>query len=427
MNPAAPRRLALLALIVVLACWTVPCSADDIYVTTSDDTNDGICGGPLHFPCSLRDAIISANARPGLDTIHVPPGTYHLTIPGIGEDGGMTGDLDIQDYVTILGDSADSTIIDALGIDRVFHVSHWIWAQFTDVTIRGGDSSTSPVSTHGGGILNEGDAVSLTRCVVENNVTTTGTGGGIANLSDSMMFVLDSVIRDNQATWGSGTSSAYGTVIINRSTITGNYALGTGTWAGAVWVRDADVTIRSSTIYHNETQITNRPGGLSFRGGQIRIESCTLADNDWEDIFIDDAAVASVTLNNTIIRGTCSGWGYHTEGGNVGDHGDNCGMNGPGDYWAVPIYLHPLGDYGGLTPTAPPMYVSNDGNLSIDNDWASTNCQPEDQRGVIRPLDGNGDGVAVCDSGAVEVSFDDLPFADGFESGDVSAWPRWVR
>ena len=418
MRSITSLSFSLAALILLLAWWTAPCAANDFYVTITADTNDGICPPP--FQCSLRDAILTANARPGHDTIHVPPGTYGLTITGIGEDSAMTGDLDILDFVTILGSGAGVTIIDALGNDRVFHISEWVWGQFTDLTIRGGNSSSSPVSQHGAGILNEGESAGLTRCVVENNVTTTGSGGGVANLSGASMFILDSVIRGNQATLGSGTSSAYGTVIIDRSTITGNYALGLGPWAGAVWAREAEITIRNSTIYHNETEITNRPGGLSFRGGQIRIDSCTLADNDWEEIFIDDGLAASVTLSNTIVRGTCSGTGYFTDGGNIGNDGDYCGMAPPHDYWAIPIYLLPLGDYGGATPTMP--LENRPDNLALDNEWAEFNCQLWDQRMAPRPQDGNGDGVAVCDSGAVEVIYDGLPFSDGFESGDTSAW-----
>ena len=38
-----------------------PCIADTFTVTITADTNDGFCGGP--FPCSLRDAIMTANAH----------------------------------------------------------------------------------------------------------------------------------------------------------------------------------------------------------------------------------------------------------------------------------------------------------------------------------------------------------------------------
>jgi CSLREA domain-containing protein len=401
--------------------------ADDIYVTITQDTNDGICGGPLNFPCSLRDAIISANARPGEDTIHVPPGNYRLTIPGSGEDNAATGDLDIWENVTIHGSGAGVTIVDALANDRVFHiVSAWDWANLFDLTIRGGNSTTSPVSDNGAGILNEGVAVNLIRCIVEDNVTTSGSGGGLQN-SGGVVFVRESVVRDNLATNGSGISSAYGTVVIENSTIEGNYLVGGYPAGGAVRAREADVTITSSTICDNRTQIAGPPAGLSLRDGQITIESCTLVDNDGFEIFSEDEHSAAVTLSNTIIKGTCSGVFPQSNGGNVGDDAGNyCGFEAGQDIWGVPIELYPLGDYGGSTPTMPPAYVLNDGNLAIDNSWAEANCLSEDQHGGPRPQDGNGDGNAVCDSGAVEVSYAELPFADGFETGHFDQWTRAV-
>jgi hypothetical protein len=37
-------------------------------------------------------------------------------------------------------------------------------------------------------------------------------------------------------------------------------------------------------------------------------------------------------------------------------------------------------------------------------------------------MDGDGDSIAQCDSGAYEFNPDEI-LIDGFESGDVSAWP----
>jgi len=50
-----------------------------------------------------------------------------------------------------------------------------------------------------------------------------------------------------------------------------------------------------------------------------------------------------------------------------------------------------------------------------------------DQRDLSRPADGDNDGQAICDRGAVEV----LPdygglFLDGFEVGAVNAWSSWA-
>ena len=69
----------------------------------------------------------------------------------------------------------------------------------------------------------------------------------------------------------------------------------------------------------------------------------------------------------------------------------------------------------GHTLTHAPLYPS----AAIDTGIKGT-CLPNDQRGVQRPKDGDGDGFADCDVGSVES--EDLLFSDGFESGDTSAW-----
>ena len=64
-------------------------SATTFNVNTTTDGNHGSCG-TTPGSCSLRDAIIAANAGSGGDTINVPPGTYDLTLTGAGEDMAAT-------------------------------------------------------------------------------------------------------------------------------------------------------------------------------------------------------------------------------------------------------------------------------------------------------------------------------------------------
>ena len=116
------------------AIFDVDTTADTVDTSPGDD----ICadsGGQ----CSLRAAIMEANALVGDDVIIVPAGTYTLTIAGSGEDLGATGDLDITDKVTLIGAGADITIIDGNGTDRVFDIAYGVTAVFNYVTITNGD------------------------------------------------------------------------------------------------------------------------------------------------------------------------------------------------------------------------------------------------------------------------------------------------
>src|SRR5262245_53166430 len=90
-------------------------------VTKIADTADGSCNAD----CSLREAIIAANANANTsDIINIPAGTYTLTRAGANENAASTGDLDILGPVSIVGAGAATTIVqagttNANGIDKV--------------------------------------------------------------------------------------------------------------------------------------------------------------------------------------------------------------------------------------------------------------------------------------------------------------------
>ncbi|HWM10724.1 MAG TPA: hypothetical protein VNO82_15325, partial [Solirubrobacteraceae bacterium] len=109
----------------------------DIVVDSMADAADssagnGVCrtsGGQ----CTVRAAIMEANALLGHDRIRIPAGTYEIEIPVLNEDFPSTGDHDIVDGVTILGAGAGQTTLDggfplpgqpveARGIDRIFEI-----------------------------------------------------------------------------------------------------------------------------------------------------------------------------------------------------------------------------------------------------------------------------------------------------------------
>src|SRR5512143_2442107 len=75
---------------------------------------DGKCEtAPGDGVCTLRAAIMEANHTPGGATIHFGlPGTvtYLLTIPKSGADDETTGDLNITNTLTLIGNGAARTI-----------------------------------------------------------------------------------------------------------------------------------------------------------------------------------------------------------------------------------------------------------------------------------------------------------------------------
>ncbi len=100
--------LTVAALLTSSLVWlgAAPAAAFDHFnVDTTDDTvdanpGDGICAD-INGNCSLRAAIMEANAGPGGQTIVMPAGTYTLTLIGTHENDAATGDLDITHLVQL--------------------------------------------------------------------------------------------------------------------------------------------------------------------------------------------------------------------------------------------------------------------------------------------------------------------------------------
>lgn len=158
-------------------------------VDRTDDTAAATACTPAANDCSLRGAVIAANADPGANPVVInlqPATTYNLTLTNAAqENAAATGDLDITTTahtVTVAGGGSsgpNATVIDAAGLntgsfrDRAFHVTgSGVTVVFQDLIIRNGkaaDDGTSGTSTNpanqtthraGGGLLNSGGTVS---------------------------------------------------------------------------------------------------------------------------------------------------------------------------------------------------------------------------------------------------------------------------
>lgn len=162
-----------------------PAFATTLSVDRTDDTAAATACTVAPNDCSLRGAIIAANADLGADPVIInlqPATTYNLTLTNATqENAAATGDLDITTSlhtVTIVGGGSsgpNATIINAAGLntgsvrDRVFHIDgSGVIVILEDFAVQNGtaaDDGTGGVSTNptaqntnraGGGILNNG-------------------------------------------------------------------------------------------------------------------------------------------------------------------------------------------------------------------------------------------------------------------------------
>jgi uncharacterized repeat protein (TIGR01451 family)/CSLREA domain-containing protein len=262
--------LALVGLDVFVAS---PAKAATFTVTKTADTADGTCDAD----CSLREAVIAANALSDADTITLPAGHYVLTIAGENEDAAATGDLDITSPLTINGAGSATTTVDGDDSvannesDRVFDVfGRELIVALSGMTIQGGEQTGSNnVEDDGGGIrvanvvLGSENTLNLRNSVVRDNHVGTGSedsasGGGIFLSGDDDTLNLDNTkvgtyLFPNTATRGAGIKgNGTGNVItaINNSEIAFNEADSGG---GGIFLLGSDhsVSLNNSDLLNN--------------------------------------------------------------------------------------------------------------------------------------------------------------------------------
>lgn len=390
-------------LAVVLAA-AGPALGIDYHVTKTADTADGACDAD----CSLREAVIAANAHPGLDRILLGVGTYELTRAGAGEDAAATGDLDLTEDVEIFGRGAAVTRIDGNRLDRAFHVNPLlgsVTAAIRDLTITDSD----------GGVLNWG-VLDMGRCVVTANVAT-WEGAGIATENGGTLYLWSSTISENTtAQDGGGLQSNTGSLYVTGSTISDNV----GGYLGGGILAQGLLALSNSTVTGN-VATGGGGGGALYSLGEVNLVHVTIASNTsaagTPDLYL---GAAPVSLSNTLIAGDCAfapGVTPTSFGGNLESLGDTCGFDHATDQVAVADPgLGPLADQGGSTWTLQVF----PGSPAIDQGLGASSTA-RDQRWAPRPFDGDESGTAQPDVGAIEVN----PFwifGDDFETGYTFAW-----
>ncbi len=377
---------------------------------------DGICDSSADpgEQCTLRAAIQQANASPGDYTIILPAGVYPLTIAGF-DDTAEAGDLDITGPLTIVGAGANVTIIHNQVItDRVFDIRSDAVVTLTGVTLKGGNLSTT---ANGAGIrVNTGTTLILDGVSVQENQTAAGSGGGI--YSAGTLTLTNSAIISNtaggEANGGGGLYVYLGTATLRNVTVSGNQSNGHG---GGIQNLLGTVSLNNVTVHNNTADDDNDnsgDGGGVYNTATFEVKNSIIAENEDKSKGVYEYGVADC-------YGAFTTQGYNLIGDKAQQNNSNppaCqGFGGSGDnaggFWALGRYLRyaagllPLQLNGGATLSHAPF--SQAAGWAVD--WAnpatpgsgSDACEPFDQRGQPRPVDGGTDGVARCDRGAVEL------------------------
>jgi len=335
--------------------------ATDLQVEGPQDTLLGPPERPDVNHCTLRKAIGNANADSapypqcaagsGADSISFL--TYFNTItfqlPGAGEDGNTTGDMDITQSLTIVGPDTGMTI-DAASLDRIFHINP-AGAAGVVVTLQNLNIIHGSVSGSGGAILVNHATLNLINCTISGSHA--ANGAAIYATNGAIVNIVNSTISGNTATTSAGAVLADGSSAVNikNSTITANSG-------GAVKNAGGTITLRNSIVAGNSgTPAPNVDGTITSNGYNVvgALGTGSMAAATADQLGVSDASVA----------------------------------------------LGPLQNNGGTTPT----HALLAGSIAIDQ--GNSSGETTDQRGMTRPCDdatiANATGGDGADVGAFEV------------------------
>lgn len=449
-SPALARRRGSESAIGGPDYWTAltsraaPALSTRIAVTTTEDElrTNGQCS--FHEALENQNAVWSAphakvtapypDCPAGLEyaAIELPAGKYLINQSSTDCEPGTPGcwldaiaqRLDLSmNQLTILGQGPHATFIDGGGKGLVFEVAPTAHIVMTGLTIQ--HSEQCPIHNAGaleldavhiqdngttgfgwyvyecGGIHNEG-VLTVTNAIVRRNGTF-GSGGGIHNAKPGLLTLTDVTLNANQAARGAGLYTTWNAAL-DRVTISQNGATARSPYQGGGIFNDseqfAEVFLTNVTVSTNLA--SHSGGGIYSRGaGKAYLRNVTVASNGAASaggIYVESGVFS---LWNVLLApnlgGNCGGGPMLVQTGNLSSDG-TCGVQftGPYNRSNVDPMLGPLTDNGGPTLTHAPQY----GSPAVDHGDA---CGSSDQRGEPRPQDGDSDGKAQCDIGAVEL------------------------
>lgn len=428
--------------------------AANFTVNSSNDNSDlspgnGICAD-FFGQCTLRAAIEETNQLPGADTVYLQRSVSY--------QNGFTSQL-VTDSLTISIENPFTPITSALQLpqihgnnNRVFKVVNATEVTFFGLLIMDGDVTQNSLGDqYGGGIsVDDVTTFNLLNSIVYANRAFTGAGIEFRNVGNVLISLSDISYNENV--------DDYAGIAVKHGQIN----------AG-------DIKIQHSSIHHNSL-ISNSPGGCSYAiekevaAGNMYIFNSTISDNG--DFAIPNNCVYGIhakssslygssdlfIVNSSIIKNHGEGLDYQDSGavitGNLFVRNTILADNNYGDCESSLRGIINFGDVNGghnITSDSSCSLPAISGNMQNTNPMLSAAksifpyatflfiyyepmitspaidngsplpvhmgnpnaCQQYDQLLRLRPIDGNGNGSAVCDIGAVE--YNDVIFQNSFE------------
>ncbi len=416
-----------------------PTPTDPVLIVNSiNDPGDGTCNVA---ECTLREAIDAANYWEWDNEIVFDPAVFSenrtIILAGTPLPVVSNGTLKIS------GPGPSLLSISGANLNRILIVYEGARLDLSSLTLRDGNGTgkgggggignlghtdiSNVVISHNigepfaGGIYNHSVMSISHSSIVDNNGNLNG--GGIYNVGETAVLTIqnstvarNSARRDGGGIYNSGELTIIGSVIDNNvASSVNDGGNGGGISTTGFGNRASKVTLTNTTVSDN----TCRFGGCGLQndGSQVTLTNVTVARNVMTSSFSHHYGggilnyqgnyPGVVVMNNTIVSdnttannlapdfgGVLTSQGYNLVEDTLGT--EIVGITN-GNILGQSALLAPLSDNGGSVRSC----LLLDGSPAIDG--VGGNFPSLDQRGFMRPVDGDNDGTVAADIGAIEM------------------------
>ena len=414
--------------------------AQELVVTKTADTNDGVCNSD----CSLREAIAVAITGDTITfDVALAGQTIYLTSTLLVDKGLTIDGSTLSSHIQISGDTNN----DGTGDVSVFQTGGPSPIEFNGLDIVKGNPGGA---SGGGGIANYGTLTVKNSTVSGNSYTGGIGGGGIYNKGE--LTIIDSTVTSNLAEDGGGIFNEYGhTLTVTGSTFSNNGAESSSTLRG-----EGGAIANVGTLSVNNSEFLDNH---AYAGGGAIVNSINGISTVLNSSFTNNSSFGNgnggainnyegnMAIENCTFTGN-SDLGYESDGGAVHNEdqmsiagsiftGNSSSHNGGG-----------IATFGVLTVTNSTLSnnsaflgggIVNLGNLTITNTNISKNSATTGGGGMLNDDDGilavvdstisnnsapNGGGIFnLSDTGTVNISSSTLSGNSVSDNGGgISNW-----
>ncbi len=240
----------------------------------------------------------------------------------------------------------------------------------------------------GGGFYTVSGGATLTNVVIRGN-SAQGSGGGIYDKSGGLKLSRSTVAGNQAGQTGGGAWSMSGLTFTDTA-ITGNQAPA----GGGIFCYRCLLNLTNSAVSANST------GGIVVQGAETTLLNSLVAGNNGRGIEVIPDILSEFRFDNGLLAQNTTG-NCAAAISLVGTHNlssdASCSFSGESNMTQTEPQLGRLLANG--------FYSMSSASPAVDQGNPAL-CPARDYRGFARPLDGNRDGVTVCDIGPLEAGFD---------------------